>query len=96
MNKCLDLYLRSFSADRPTEWSDWLYLAKFWFNTNYHSATKFTPYEAVYGSPYSFVGLHTWYNLSGNFGFPFAIKTTYYFLTKVEFGDYPSQDEAAM
>nr|XP_023886373.1 uncharacterized protein LOC111998510 [Quercus suber] len=37
--------------DRPTEWSDWLYLAEYWFNTNYHSATKVTPYEAVYGFP---------------------------------------------
>lgn len=44
VNKCLEQYLRSFSADRPTEWLDWLYLAKFWFNTNYHSATKLTPY----------------------------------------------------
>ncbi|XP_065621855.1 uncharacterized protein LOC136064253 [Quercus suber] len=37
--------------DRPTEWSDWLYLAEYWFNTNYHSTTKVTPYEAMYGFP---------------------------------------------
>lgn len=43
--------MRSFFAYRHTEWSDWLYLAEFWFNTNYHSATKYTPYEAVYGFP---------------------------------------------
>lgn len=40
-----------FSVDRPTEWSNWLYLAEFWFNTNYHSATKLTPYRTVYGFP---------------------------------------------
>ena len=51
VNKCLEQYLRSFSADRPTEWFDWLYLAEYWFNTNYHSATKVTPYEVVYGFP---------------------------------------------
>ena len=51
MNKCLEQYLRSFFADRPTEWSDWLYLAEFWLNTNYHLATKCTPYKAVYGFP---------------------------------------------
>ena len=51
VNKCLEQYLRSFSADRPTEWSEWLCLAEYWFNTNYHSATKITPYEAVYGFP---------------------------------------------
>ena len=42
--------MRSFSVDRPTEWSEWLYLAEYWFNTNYHLATK-TPYEVVYGFP---------------------------------------------
>ena len=51
MNKCLEQYLRSFFVDRPTKRSDWFYLAKFWFNTNYHSATKLTQYEAVYGFP---------------------------------------------
>ena len=49
VNKSLEHYLRSFSADRPTEWAKWLYLAEFWFNTNYHTATKMTPYEALYG-----------------------------------------------
>ena len=34
---------------RSTEWAEWLYLAEFWFNTNYHTATKMTPYEALYG-----------------------------------------------
>ena len=29
---------------------DWLYLAEFWFNTNYLTATKFTPFEALYGT----------------------------------------------
>jgi hypothetical protein len=27
----------------------WLPLAKWWYNTSYHTATKMTPYEAVYG-----------------------------------------------
>ena len=50
VNKSLEHYLRSFSADRPSEWCDWLYLAEFWFNTNYHTATKFTLFEALYGT----------------------------------------------
>ena len=29
---------------------DWLYLAEFWFNINFHTATKFTPFEAFYGT----------------------------------------------
>ena len=43
VNKCIEQYLRSFCTDRPTEWSNWLYLAEYSFNTNYHSATKVTP-----------------------------------------------------
>ena len=29
VNKCLEQYLRSFSVDRPTEWSEWLYLVEY-------------------------------------------------------------------
>ena len=50
VNKSLEHYLRSFSVDRPSEWFDWLYLAEFWFNTNYHTAIKLTPFEALYGT----------------------------------------------
>ena len=49
VNKSLEHYLRSFFANRPSEWCDWLYLVEFWFNTNYHTATKLTPFEALYG-----------------------------------------------
>ena len=49
VNKSLEHYLRSFSSDRPTEWDEWLYLAEYQFNTNYHTTTKMTLYEALYG-----------------------------------------------
>nr|GEY78067.1 putative mitochondrial protein [Tanacetum cinerariifolium] len=32
----------------PKEWVKWLPLAEFWYNTNYHTSTKTTPYEAIY------------------------------------------------
>ena len=51
VNRSLEQYLRVFVSDRPHSWVDWLHLAKFWFNTNYHTSTKFTPYEALYGCP---------------------------------------------
>ncbi|XP_070057618.1 uncharacterized protein [Nicotiana tomentosiformis] len=31
------------------EWPYWLALAKWWYNTTFHSAINMTPYEAVYG-----------------------------------------------
>lgn len=51
VNKSLEQYLRSFTSDRPTKWVEWLPLCEFWFNTNYHTSTKFTPFEALYGIP---------------------------------------------
>jgi hypothetical protein len=29
----------------------WLPLAEWWYNTNFHSATKITPYEVLYRFP---------------------------------------------
>ena len=51
VNRSLEQYLRAFAATKPTAWVDWLPLAKFWFNTNFHSSTKVTPFEALYGYP---------------------------------------------
>lgn len=36
-------------ADRPTSWKQWLPLAEWWYNTNFHTAIKMTPFEACYG-----------------------------------------------
>ena len=38
-------------GDKPKEWSLWLPLAEWWYNTNYHSALQLTPYEVVYNQP---------------------------------------------
>ena len=48
-NRCLEGYLRCMTGDRPKAWAHWLPLAEWWFNTNYHTATKLTPYQVVYG-----------------------------------------------
>ena len=37
------------TSDQPHMWSKWLALAEYWYNTNFHTATQMTPYEAVYG-----------------------------------------------
>ena len=38
-------------SEQQTHWAKWLPLAEWWYNTSYHSSTKMTPYEAVYGQP---------------------------------------------
>uniref|UniRef100_A0A2N9I334 Chromo domain-containing protein n=1 Tax=Fagus sylvatica TaxID=28930 RepID=A0A2N9I334_FAGSY len=49
VNKSLEHYLRAFVADKPSLWVEWLPLAEYWFNTNYHTSTKLSPFEALYG-----------------------------------------------
>jgi hypothetical protein len=35
--------------NQPMKWAKWLPLAEYWYNTNFHSALKQTPFEALYG-----------------------------------------------
>eukprot|EP00253_Pinus_taeda_P011588 PITA_11588 len=49
VNKCLETYLSCFTSEKQHLWVQWLPLAEWWYNTNYHATTKMTPYEAVYG-----------------------------------------------
>ena len=51
VNKSLEHYLRAFKVDRLHSWVDWVPLAEFWFNTNFHISTKLTPFEALFGYP---------------------------------------------
>ena len=51
VNNSLEHYLRAFAADRRQTWVEWLPLAEFWFNTNFHTSTKLTPFEALFGYP---------------------------------------------
>ncbi|CAJ2638126.1 unnamed protein product [Trifolium pratense] len=51
VNKCLETYLRCMCSDKPTQWFKWLSLAEWWYNTNYHSSIRTTPFEVVYGQP---------------------------------------------
>jgi hypothetical protein len=49
VKKCLETYLWCFASDKQHEWVQWLPLAEWWYNNSYHTNTKLTPYEAVYG-----------------------------------------------
>lgn len=37
------------TRERPKAWVQWLPQAEWWFRTTYHSSTKLTPYQVVYG-----------------------------------------------
>lgn len=49
VNRCLETYLRCMCSDMPHLWSKWLPLAEYWYNTTFHTSTKLTPFEDVYG-----------------------------------------------
>ena len=52
VNKNLEQYLKAFASDRPHRWAEWLPLASFWFSTNFHTALKLSPLEALYAFPH--------------------------------------------
>ncbi|KAK8916726.1 hypothetical protein KSP39_PZI022713 [Platanthera zijinensis] len=51
LNRGVETYLRCFVMDEPRTWTSWLHWAEYCFNTSYHSASKLTPFEVVYGRP---------------------------------------------
>ncbi|GMI67905.1 hypothetical protein HRI_000459800 [Hibiscus trionum] len=51
VNQCLETYLRCMTGERPKDWSEWLHLVEWWYNTTFHSAIRTTPYQALYGQP---------------------------------------------
>jgi hypothetical protein len=58
LNQCLEAYLRCFVHSCPKDWSKWLSLAEFWYNTNFHTALGLTPFEVFYGHPPRHFGVH--------------------------------------
>jgi len=57
VNQCLETYLRCFAHDCPTKWSQWLSLAKFWYNTSFHSSLNKTPFFVLYGQEQRQLGI---------------------------------------
>ena len=49
VNQSLQTYLRCMITERPKDWSNWLPLAEWWYNTNFHLATQSTPCTIFYG-----------------------------------------------
>ena len=38
-----------FHFKKKSQWVDWLPLAKWWYNTSFHSSSKISPFLALYG-----------------------------------------------
>lgn len=51
VNRTLEQYLRCFAGEQPRQWREWLPWAEYNYNTSYHSSTRTTPFEIVYGIP---------------------------------------------
>lgn len=51
VNTCVKQYLRCFVVEKSHQWHKYLGLAKWNYNTSYHSTIQQTPFEVVYGRP---------------------------------------------
>jgi hypothetical protein len=49
VNRCLETFLSCYTNACPKQWSSWLDLAEFWYNTSFHSAIGRSPFEVMYG-----------------------------------------------
>lgn len=49
VNQCLETFLRCFVHACPHQWSRWLSVAQFWYNSSPHSAIGMSPFQALYG-----------------------------------------------
>jgi hypothetical protein len=49
LNQCLETFLHYSVHSCPKQWSKWLAVAEFWYNTSFHSSLGRTPFEALYG-----------------------------------------------
>jgi hypothetical protein len=49
LNQCLETFLRCSVSACPKQWSKWLAMAEFWYNTCFHSSLGMTPSKALYG-----------------------------------------------
>jgi transposase InsO family protein len=57
VNQSLEAFLRCFAQACPQRWAQWLSLAEYWYNTNWHSALNKSPFEILYNHPPRHFGL---------------------------------------
>lgn len=57
LNQCLEGFLHCTVHSCPRQWSKWLAVAEFWYNTAYHSALGRSPFEVLYGHSLRHLGI---------------------------------------
>ncbi|GJR94732.1 putative mitochondrial protein [Tanacetum coccineum] len=59
-HSCIQVSLKKLSSlfywkgKRPNEWTQWLSVGEYWYNTNFHTSINTTPFEIVYGQASTF------------------------------------------
>lgn len=48
VNQCIETYMRCFVHSCPRQWSRWISLAEFWYNTSLHSSLGRSLFEVMY------------------------------------------------
>jgi hypothetical protein len=90
VNKCLEGYLRNFVNDHQSQWHSWIHiLLEWWYNTTYHTSTKMTPFEALYGYPPSSIKEYVVSNFK-------ALAKKNYLATSNEILSYPKKSSRAI
>ena len=51
LNQCVECFLRCTVHSCPKQWSKWISVAEFWYNTSTHSVLGKSPFEVLYGYP---------------------------------------------
>ena len=49
VNQCLETFLQCYPHACPKQWSSWMDLVEYWYNTSFDSAIVRSPFEVMYG-----------------------------------------------
>lgn len=49
VNHCIETYLRCFASNKQGQWAEWLAWSECWYNTTFHSSTRTTHFQILYG-----------------------------------------------